>query len=124
MEMFEQAIRLKLRFEYKGLVSAEELYDAPIDDMKALYKRLSAKAKQENQEDPWGTKTEADKVLELQVAIVKHIVDVRLEEIDARKKEMDNKATKQKLLQFAQEQQDAHLRSLSPEELIKMAESL
>ena len=62
--------------------------------------------------------------LEVQIAVVRRIVEVKLEEQEAKKKEADRKAQKQKLMAMIAEKQDEALKKSSIEELEKMLAEL
>jgi hypothetical protein len=118
--MFEKASRLKLRFNYKGLCSTEDLWDLPLTALDTIFKGLNAALKAQKEESLLETKSQADEILDLQIGIVKHIVEVRLAEQKAKQDEAANAARKQKILSIIAEKQDAALQSLSVEQLTKL----
>lgn len=65
-----------------------------------------------------------DEVLDLKIDIVKHIFEVKSQEMEARKQAMQNRAMKEKLLAIKAEKQDAALQDLSEEQLDKMISEL
>jgi hypothetical protein len=122
--MFEKASRLKLRFNYRGLASVEDLWDLPLTALDAIFKTLNAAMKAQKEESLLETKSQADEILDLQISIVKHIVEVRLAEQKARQDEAANAARKQKILGIIADKQDAALQSLPIEELTKLVNGL
>lgn len=122
--LFEKASRLKIRFEHKGLCSVEDLWDLPLEILNTLFKRLNRRVKDSKEEDLLERKTKEDEILELQVEIVRHIVAVRLAEQKAWEERAERAAKKQKLLGLIAEKQDATLKEMSEEELIKMVNEL
>ena len=60
--MFEKASRLKLRFEYKGLCSVEELWDLSVQELDNIYKVLNSKAKAMREESLLQEKTKEDQL--------------------------------------------------------------
>jgi len=122
--MFEEAVKLKVRFNYKGQCSVEDLWDLSVEELDMIFKELNVRLKEQKEESLLEKKTQADKILELQVNIVKYIVKVKLEEQKARENEMLKTARKQKLLGVIAEKQDAKLHDMTIEDLNKLVEDL
>ena len=122
--IFEYATRNKVRFPFRGLISVEDLWDLRLVDLDAIYKALNKQAKQENEESLLSEKSPVDEVLEVQIAIVKHIVSVKLAEKEAREKAAEKKAQKQKIMSIISAKQDEALQNSSIEELNKMLDAL
>lgn len=122
--MFELAIRGKVRFEYRGLISVEDLWDLTTSQLDSIFKGLNAKLKTEKEESLLGPKEKTSTELELKVAIVRHIVEVKLLEIADRKQLTEKRQKKAKLLEILSEKKDSDLRTKSVEELTKMLEEL
>ena len=122
--MFDKASRLKVRFDYRGACSVEDLWDLSVQDLDTVYKNLNAKSKAMKEDSLLEEKTQEDEVLQLKIDIVKHIVAVKLQEAEERKNEKERRAKKQKLLSVLEEKQDAQLHDLSPEQLQEMISNL
>lgn len=122
--MFEQASRLKLRFNFKGQSTAEDLWDMPLQALDQIFKGLNAQLKAQKEESLLETKSKEDEILDLKISIVKHVVEVRLREQKAREDEVSKAAKKQKLLGIIAEKQDANLREMSVEDLTKLVDEL
>lgn len=129
--MFEKATRLKLRFVTpKGILSIEDLWDLPLtsstgkanlDDIaKALHRKLKDEADTSFVE-PSAT---GDKTLQLQFDIVKHIIDIRIDERNAAAIARANKDKKQMILELIAKKKNEELANASLDELEKLAESL
>lgn len=118
--MFEKASRLKLRFNYRGMASVEDLWDLPLTALDAIFKTLNAAMKAQKEESLLEIKSQADEILDLQIGIVKHIVEVRLAEQKAKQDEAANATRKQKILGIIADKQDAALQNLPIEELKKL----
>ena len=69
-------------------------------------------------------KTNVDTELEVQIAIVKHIVSVKLEEQEAREKAVAKKAQKQKIMSIIAAKEDEALQNSSVDDLRKMLDGL
>ena len=123
-KMFEYATRSKMRFPFKGLISVEDLWDLPLTNLDSIYKTLNKQVKQSEEESLLNTKTTVDKELDVQIAIVKHIVAVKLAEQEAREKASAKKAQKQKIMAIIASKQDEALQNSSVEDLQKMLDEL
>jgi len=122
--MFEKAVRMKLRFPFRGLCSVEDLWDLSVEDLDSVFKELNAELKEAKGESLLETKTKTDEILELKAAIIKRIVAVKLEEQKARENEMLKVEKKQKLLSILAEKQDEQYKGMSIEELNRLVDEL
>lgn len=122
--MFEVAIRNKMRFPYKGQISVEDLWDLNVEALDTVFKTLNSKVKASQEESLLQTRTKEDEELSIQIAIVKHIVAVKLAEADEAKRARENKAQKQKILNILADKQEDELKNKSVEELQKMLEDM
>lgn len=123
-KMFEYVTRNKVRFPFKGLISVEDLWDLSLTNLDSIYKTLNKQVKQSEEESLLNTKTTVDKELDIQIAIVKHIVAVKLAEQEAREKASVKKAQKQKIMAIIASKQDEALQNSSVEDLQKMLDEL
>lgn len=122
--IFERAAKQKLRFPCRGSVSTEDLYDLRVEELDRLFKVLNAKVKIEAEESLLKPKEKTSTELDLQIAIVRHIVEGKLADAEEKKNLAAKRAQKQKLLEILSEKQDMDLRNKSVEELTKMLEAL
>ena len=122
--IFEYAVRNKVRFPFKGMISVEDLWDLSLTNLDSIYKTLNKEVKQSEEESLLTTKTSVDTELEIQIAIVKHIVSVKLEEQEVREKAAAKKAQKQKIMSIIATKEDEALQNTSVEDLKKMLEEL
>lgn len=122
--IFEFAVRNKLRFPYKGLITAEDLFDLSLTNLDSIYKTLNKQVKQSEEESLLSTKASVDTELEVQIAIVKHIVSVKLAEKEAAEKASAKKAQKQKIMSIIATKQDEELQNSSIDDLKKMLDEL
>lgn len=124
MGMFEKAARRKLRFSHKGQLSVEDLWDLPVEQLDAIYKKL-AKEQKATEEESLLTKGPASfTILGLQIDIVKRIVTVKLEEEDARKTKALNKMKKERIASIIAEKEDEGLKSMSLDDLKKAMDEM
>lgn len=115
--MFEQAARLKIRFQFKGLLSVEDLWDLSVQDLDAIFKRLNAEAKISQEASLLEQRTADDEILDLTISIVKHIVATKLTEQESREQAVAQIARKQKLLAILEQKQDEELYGMSQDEI-------
>lgn len=122
--MFEKATRTKLRFPFKGLISVEDLWDLSVQNLDLVFKTLNAQVKQAKEESLLNTKTKEDEVLDLQINLVKYIVQVKLEEDNVRLQAKEKKEKKQKLMAILSAKQEEDLQNKSAEEIQAMLNEL
>lgn len=124
MSIFEKATRGKMRFQFKGLVSVEDLWDLSVQDLDKIFKSLNSQKKQTEEESLLNIKTDADTVLDIQIEIVKYIVSVKLEEENVRLQLASQKQKKDKIIDILASKQDEDLKNKSVEELKDMLNEL
>ena len=124
MNIFEYATREALRFPYKGSQSVEDLWQLSVRELDSIYKTLNKQVKQSEEESLLSTKSNVDTELEVQIAIVKHIVSVKLTEKEAAEKASAKKAQKQKIMSIIATKQDEALQNSSIDDLKKMLDEL
>ena len=123
-KMLEVAIRNKFRFNFRGLISVEDLWDLSVQNLDLIFKELNSQIKQVKEESLLGAKTQQDKELDIKIDIIKHIVSTKLEETENRAKSKEIKEQKQKVMEIISAKKDASLENKSVEELEKMLNEL
>lgn len=122
--IFEYTVRNKVRFPFKGMISVEDLWDLSVSNLDSIYKTLNKQVKQSEEESLLATKSTVDTELEVQIAVVKHIVAVKLAENEAREKALAKREQKQKIMSIIATKENEALQNSSIEDLKKMLESL
>lgn len=122
--IFEYAVRNKVRFPFKGMISVEDLWDLSVTNLDSIYKTLNKQVKQSEEESLLTTKTSVDTELKIQIDIIKYIVSVKLEEQEAREKAATKKAQKQKIMDIIASKEDEALQNSSVDDLKKMLDKL
>lgn len=128
--MFEKAIRLKLRFESRqGLISVEDLWDLPLTSARAanlddIAKDLSRQLKEDEQESFVVKATKKNEELQLKFEVVKHVIEVRLAEIEAVKQAKESREKKERILAIIARKRDEKLEGATLEELEGMVATL
>jgi hypothetical protein len=126
MENFEKASRLKLRFETnKGQVSTEELFDLSLQSLDTVAKMVNNQLRNEGEESflP-STSSKAATHNTLRLDILKHVIEVKVREQEARKTRADNAATLARLKELALNKSDEQLAAQSLEEINKRISEL
>jgi hypothetical protein len=130
MTLFEEASRLKLRFETeRGRISTEDLWDLPLSNehglsLDNLAKALNRKLKEESEESFVIPKSKESSILSLQFELVKHVIKVKIEERDAKKEALKKEAKKKRIREIIADKEDQTLKNLSEDELRKMLDEL
>ena len=123
-KIFEFATRNKVRFPFKGMISVEDLWDLSLANLDSIYKTLNKQIKQSEEESLLSTKASVDTELEVQIAIVKHIVSVKLAEKEASEKAHAKREQKQKIMSIIATKENEALQNSSIDDLKKMLEEL
>lgn len=118
-KLFETASKMKVRFNYRGVITTEDLWDLDVKALDYIYKQLMV-AKKESETESLLEEKKTNTILEVQIEIVKHIFNVKVEERNAAELKAENDAKKQKILAILARKQDAELESKSVEELQKL----
>lgn len=124
LNIFEVATREKYRFQYKGVVSVEDLWDIPLTGLDSIFKTLNKQVKQAREESLLDVKTKADEALDNQIAIVKYIVAVKQKEAADRLAAKEKREQKQKLQAVLYEKQEEDLKNKSAAEIEAMIAAL
>ena len=124
MNIFEKAVRIKLRVESKrGLLTVEDLWDLKVEELDTLYrdfKREARNAEEESLINP----VKVDERLTLKIEVLKHIVTVKLSEREAAVKRADTARKKAELLELIKSKENSAMAEKSLDELMEMYNSL
>jgi hypothetical protein len=123
MEMFEKATKLKLRFNFKGTLTVEDLWDLKLNELDTIYKDLNQQKKLQEEESLLKNNLTND-IVNLQIEIIKYIVERKQAEQLARQTQIEKRQQKQKILEILSRKQDDDLQNKSTEDLLKMLENL
>ena len=124
VNMFEVANSKKFRFNFKGLISTEDLFDLSVKDLDSIFKTLNSQLKQTREESLLEVKSTEDQILDMKINIVKHIFNLKQEEEAKRIKAKENKEKKQKLMEILANKEDQDLLNKSKEDIQKMLDEL
>lgn len=122
--IFEKAIREKLRFHYKGVVSVEDLWDLGIEELDSIYKSINSFLQKQKEDSLLDKKSKKQDTLELKIEIIKYIVRTKQKEIEEKEKALTRKQEREKLLSIIEEKEDEKLKNMSIDELKKRIERI
>lgn len=120
--MFERASREKTRIPYCGMCSVEDLWDLSVQKLDGIFQTRNAKLNAEKEESLLGPKTRGTSELALQVAIIRHIVEVKFAEAAAAETAEVHRQKNARLLSILADRSDKKLEELSDEEILQMLE--
>jgi len=118
MSIFEKAARKKLRFDTpKGLISAEDLWDLPLQsqngcDLDNLAKALNRAVKDSAEESFVEKPTPQNAELTLGFEIVKHVITVKMEENKKALNARARKLKREKIAEIISKKQDGALEEM------------
>lgn len=119
-DLFKVATKKKYRFNYKGVISVEDLWDLSVEELDSIYKKLKAQQKNNNEESLLQSVTKEDKELANKIDIIKTIVVDKLAAKERAFKAAEKKAQNQRILEILADKKDAALKEKSIEELQAM----
>lgn len=99
------------------------MWDLDVRALDYIYKQLMV-AKKESETESLLEEKKTNPILEVQIEIVKHIFNVKVEERKAAELQAENAAKKQKILAILARKQDAELENKSAEELEELIKDL
>lgn len=124
MNYFEYATRNKIRFQYRGVISVEDLWDLPLKDLDAIYKELSRKAKDSTEESLLKIQTKVDEELAVAIELIKYIVNIKQDEAAKKLRAKELREQKQRVMEIIETKRDADLQNKSVEELTALLNSI
>lgn len=119
-KLFEKATKMKLRFNYKGVITTEDLWDLTVGELDVIYRGLSSELKQSSEDSLLGTKSTATDTLQLKIEIIKHIANVKVAEVSAKEQAVADAQRKQLVAEIIRKKELAELENMSVEDLKKM----
>ncbi len=116
--MWLEALQKRLRFEFKGLISTEDLFDLDMSSLDVIYQKLS-KELREISGDSLLDNEKADEIawVQLKLDVVKHVFDIKKAEAEALRQKIANIEEKQRIMHIINEKENAELANLSIDEL-------
>lgn len=122
--LFEIATRNRYRFNYKGIMTVEDLWSLRVEDLDAIFKMLNRQKKTSDEDSLLATKSAEDQDLANKIDIVRYIVSVKLAEAADRVSAAEKKAQRDKILEIVAKKKDKALEDMGIEDLMKKLEEL
>ena len=119
-DLFKIANKKKYRFNYKGVISVEDLWDLSVEELDKIYKSLKSMQKNASEESLLQTVSKEDKELLNKIEIIKIVVTDKLAAQERAQKAASQRAQNQRILEIMADKQDAALKEKSIEELQAM----
>lgn len=119
-DLFKIANKKKYRFNYKGVISVEDLWDLSVEELDKIYKSLKSQQKNASEESLLQTVSKEDKELLNKIEIIKIVVSDKLAAKERAQKAASQRAQNQRILEIMADKQDAALKEKSIEELQSM----
>lgn len=122
--LFEIATRNRYRFNYKGVMTVEDLWSLRVEDLDAIFKMLNRQKKTADEDSLLTTKSAEDQDLANKIDIVRYIVSVKLAEAAERVSAAEKKAQRDKIMEIVAKKKDKALEDMGIEDLMKKLEEL
>jgi hypothetical protein len=125
MSNFEIATRKKLRFNSgRGPLSVEDLWDLKLPQLDAIAVSVDEEIANSPKKSFITTRTVANKEAEIKLEILKHIIQVKLEEEDEKLKLIEKREKKAKIMELLEQKQVESITSKSEDELKQLLAEL
>lgn len=132
MNIFERAVRAKLRFQTSaGTISTEDLFDLQLSspngrlDLDRVGRQILSDLKAYDEVSLVEIRPNLAKIdLQLKLEIVKHVIEAKKVEASAAETKVKNEARRHKLLEVLAKKQDASLEGMDEAQILAELESL
>ena len=119
MNIFEQASKIKLRFDYHGVITVEDLWDLRVEALDEIYGKLRTEQRAVSTDSLLERTSGVPEDCDLAIGLIKHIIETKLTEVQVRKNLASIKLQREKIAGIIQEKSDEGLKSMTVEELKK-----
>lgn len=122
--IFEKATREKTRFNFKGSISVEDLWDLSLSNLDTMYGQIQTELERLPKVSLIGSSSKQRDELEFKQEIIKYVFETKKAESEVAEKAKENSAKKQMILDILAKKQNESYENMSVEELKVLAESL
>ena len=126
MNIFERAAKEKIRFEFRGLIATEDLWDLTIENLDELFQQTYAQLKAQSGEGLLltGIQNPVSDYLRLQADLIRYVFeDKQKMAADFKMKKLQNEK-KKRIMEIITDKQDETLASKSVAELKEMLDDM
>lgn len=121
--IFEYAVRNKLRFPYKGTISTEDLWDLPVTELDKIFKVLNKKNKT-NEEESLLSTSSVDMDTLISIDIIKYIVNYKLKKKEENEQAKKRSEDRQFIMDIVEKKRKQSLEDKTEEELLEMLKNM
>jgi hypothetical protein len=121
VDIFQKAVKRKIRFQYNGVLTVEDLYDLRPKSLDELYRELAKNSNEGGEGLLDVSREETDNTLRME--LVKAVFEDKAKDAERARKAMSTRAQKEKIREIIAEKQDGALRDKSLEDLRAMLEA-
>jgi hypothetical protein len=121
VDIFQKAVKRKIRFQYNGVLTVEDLYDLRPKSLDELYRELAKNSNEGGEGLLDVSREETDNTLRME--LVKAVFEDKAKDAERARKTMSTRAQKEKIREIIAEKQDGALRDKSLEDLRAMLEA-
>lgn len=117
---FDDILVNRIRFEYKGLISLEDLYGLSSEELNELYKKYNKEYAGEGLIE----ESRENKILKMKMDAIKHVFDYKEKMKKEHQEEIKQKQRKDKLMKALEEKELQSLSKMSKEDLEDMLKNI
>lgn len=122
--LFFTALKERLRFNYKGVVSTEDLFDLTEEQLNELYQKLAKGKKEVSEVSLLEVADEKSSLIDFQMQVVKEVFSFKRDQRLVKEDGMRKAQERRRLLELLDKKQQEKLTELTEEEILKRLEEM
>lgn len=115
--MFEKAVRNKFRFEFKGQITTEDLWELSLKDLDGIYQGLMLKVKAAENVSLLSRPDKETDALKDKAAVVEYIVRTKMSEQQEKEQALKVKADNEFIMDILEQRRMQQYTNMSDDEL-------
>ena len=126
MNIFERAAKEKIRFEFRGVITTEDLWDLSMGDLDVIFKGINIILKEQSGEGliKDTSKSTISEALQLRADIVRHVFEAKQKMANDAEAKKLRQEKKKRIMEIITNKQDETLASKSVAELKEMLDDM